>query len=80
MPKVYHRKLHYRTLFRKLGLHAVYFPATALASAPLVKYGRTSSIGGWDSTGAVTLTNVSDTSIAVVRCPGAFLGQIPGNY
>ena len=80
MSKVYHRTKKYRTNFRKLGLHAPHWLATNLATAPSIKYGRTSTINGWGTDGSVTLAAVADTSVAVVRVPGVFMGQLPGVY
>jgi hypothetical protein len=76
MPMVYHKLKPYRTQFRKLARGQGYWLATNLATAPAIKTDRRSSLGGWSTTtGAPTLTAVSDTSVAVVRVPTQFMGQ-----
>lgn len=80
MPKVYHRTKVYRTQFRKLALHAPFWLATNLATAPSIKYGRTNAITGWNTTtGALTLTPQADVSAQCVKVPDVFMGQVLPN-
>lgn len=72
-----HSQKHYRTQFRRLAFGEAFWLATNLATAPFIKRGRTSYLGGWNPSpdGSPILTAVADTSVAVVRCPGVFLSQ-----
>jgi len=67
---VYSRKTVQRGQFRNVPFGGLYFLASNLATAPSVKHGRRSLLGGWStSTGRPTMTAVADTSVAVVRVP-----------
>lgn len=75
MARVHHVVRKQRSQYRKMPFAAAYWLSTNLATAPRIKYGRTSYINGWASDGSVTLGTESDTSVAVTRVPGQFMGQ-----
>lgn len=77
MTLVPHRNRVYRTNFRKLASGAPYWVAsTGTASAPLQKYRRGLRFDGWTIPGgAPILTQVTDSTVAVIRVPEIFTFQ-----
>jgi hypothetical protein len=63
----------YRTNFRSLPFGQRYWLATNVATAPSTKLDRKNALAGWNiSTGAATLSAITDTSVAVVKVPRQF--------
>ncbi|MBU6231594.1 hypothetical protein KGP36_02905 [Patescibacteria group bacterium] len=77
MARVRHVQRHYRTQFRRLAFGEAFWFSTNLATAPSIKLNRTQYINGWNASpdGSAAVSTASDTSVAVVRVPGNFLGQ-----
>jgi len=77
MARKTHTQRKYRTQFRRLAFGEAFWLASNIATTPFVKLGRASYLGGWAASpdGSATETAVTDTSVAVVRVPGVFLGQ-----
>ena len=75
MARKYHQVKKYRTQFRRLAFGEAFWLASNLTVAPFVKFSRTGYMGAWAANGTDTETAVADTSVAVVRVPGTFLGQ-----
>ncbi|HXJ57993.1 MAG TPA: hypothetical protein VNU68_15160 [Verrucomicrobiae bacterium] len=75
MARKYHQVKKYRTQFRRLAFGEAFWLASNLTVAPFVKLSRTGYLGAWAADGSDTETAVSATNVAVVRCPGVFLGQ-----
>lgn len=67
------RKKVERSNFRKIPFGAPYWTVAGIGSAPVMKIGRRSTNGGDTlSTGKVTRTAVSDTTVVVIRVPRGF--------
>ena len=70
MNLIPNRKKTYRTIFSKLAFGQSYHLASAENVAPLIKVGRRSRDNGFDNTtGRITLTAITDTSVAVITRP-----------
>jgi len=68
MP-VQHVKRRSRSIFRRLRFGQAYWLSTNVATAPVIKYNRTTTLSGINADGSPILTTVSPTNVAVVKVP-----------
>lgn len=70
---VFRRTKVTRSQFRHLPTGARYWLATAVNVAPSIKVSARGKAGAF-ANGTITRTAITDTSVAVVRVPDAFIG------